>query len=1108
LYIVTFSGGWYVYRYSRQGQNLGRVNTPFQVNGVAYSAEMELMFFMNSQDNMNIHVYEFNGEGSLGGRVGIISNYRQLFNNWWSRSMCWVDKHPDGQLWVNTQASGGGGQGNTVHQILIDTDDWSAALRVQNFDTYVGVNGQPWDGIAHDGYNLWTSSYASEEIRIYDDGVFEKNWISYDPTEGELQGGEDMDVTVTLDASGLHGGRYEAELRISSPDPDFSAFTVPVTLDVTAAADIAVRWLDQYGYPDVVDWNAQEAYGDQVFSGLSYELVVTVENSGVLPLDVDEISSDLEIFSVDPAVIEALDPGEEVDIVVTLEADEAGDYDAVLRFVSNSEANPVVEAALHADVLAPPTIQLDPESVETTLNFCDKEDYTVTVSNAGGADLIWETDIDVTGEPERDAGARTLRSTKRAVGPRRDEPGDLIAEFVGPNQQNIYCSPVGWDPDDEVMFFTKYNNSQISVWRHDNYEDFEQVRQFGTPNPMDGGWYEGLLYICTLNNTQVLRRFDVEGNQVGEIGMGFPVYGVAFDSEEGLMFARNQNAGGAIQVYEMDGNDRGGQIGTINNWSQFNGNNVNVYSVEWVPAHPDGQLWMVNNGTHNIYEIAVDTDEWQATGAVQNFPADITQPWDAIAHDGENMWVGGWGAANIRIYDDGVAEMRWIAVDPREGITEPDGSTEVTLTLDAGNLAAGDYSADLHFISNDPESGDVILNVTLHILELRDIVLTPDPLDFGEVFIDESTDLPINVANAGNADLTVSEMAVEGDWFSVDFPGEFALEPGDDLDVMLTFAPEEGGLFEGTLSVTSDATGEDVVTVDLIGRSRERMPNIYVEPVSLDFGDVFVGAAEDLIFSIGNDGDGPLRVTDIGVEGDYLSVDFEGEFTVDPGESHDVTATFAPEATGEVNGLITIVSLYEEQEDEYYVEAFGVGIEPPEIMVAPTDVAVSLEYGESEDHVLEIINQGESDLVWDSELDITQQPGRDRRVARQSRRVRRAGPARGRPGPTINVPSEIVQLAVKNGNATAAETAEWDLYVAEIERDAGQPRRDRRGAADDYGYEWRDNEEDDGPDYEWIDITQGQGQRLNAWDDWNSGVLELGWDFPWYDQQYDAIRVC
>jgi len=362
LYIVTFSGGWYVYRYSRQGQNLGRVNTPFQVNGVAYSAEMELMFFMNSQDNMNIHVYEFNGEGSLGGRVGIISNYRQLFNNWWSRSMCWVDKHPDGQLWVNTQASGGGGQGNTVHQILIDTDDWSATLRVQNFDTYVGVNGQPWDGIAHDGYNLWTSSYASEEIRIYDDGVFEKNWISYDPTEGELQGGEDMDVTVTLDASGLHGGRYEAELRISSPDPDFSAFTVPVTLDVTAAADIAVRWLDQYGYPDVVDWNAQEAYGDQVFSGLSYELVVTVENSGVLPLDVDEISSDLEIFSVDPAVIEALDPGEEVDIVVTLEADEAGDYDAVLRFVSNSEANPVVEAALHADVLAPPTIQLDPES--------------------------------------------------------------------------------------------------------------------------------------------------------------------------------------------------------------------------------------------------------------------------------------------------------------------------------------------------------------------------------------------------------------------------------------------------------------------------------------------------------------------------------------------------------------------------------------------------------------------------------------------------------------------------------------------------------------------------------------------------------------------------
>ena len=455
----------------------------------------------------------------------------------------------------------------------------------------------------------------------------------------------------------------------------------------------------------------------------------------------------------------------------------------------------------------------------------------------------------------RDAGARTLRSIGPVADPGRDDPGDIIAQFVGPNQQNIYCSPVGWDPDDEVMFFTKYNNSQISVWRHDNYEDFEQVRTFGTPNPMDGGWYDGLLYICTLNNNQVLRRFDVEGNQVGEIGMGFPVYGVAFDSEEGLMFARNQNAGGAIQVYEMDGNDRGEQIGTINNWQQFNGNNVNVYTVEWVPKHPDGQLWMVNNGTHNIYEIAVDTDEWQATGAVQNFPANITQPWDAITHDGENMWVGGWGANNIRIYDDGVAEMRWISLDPEEGTLEPAADMDVICILNAEGLAAGAYEADIHFLSNDPEDPDQVVTVNMNVVGAAFVNEDPeatiplpdeldgDPVVFPPAYVgydppDGESRLDIIIANSGSEALAFEDIVVEPeDEFSFEFEGE-NIPPFEEAPVTLIFTPAELGDRAGTITFHSNAENEafeeGVFHYELQGIGQDP-PVIWIDP-DADFG--------------------------------------------------------------------------------------------------------------------------------------------------------------------------------------------------------------------------------------------------------------------------------
>jgi len=71
------------------------------------------------------------------------------------------------------------------------------------------------------------------------------------------------------------------------------------------------------------------------------------------------------------------------------------------------------------------------------------------------------------------------------------------------------------------------------------------------------------------------------------------------------------------------------------------------------------------------------------------------------------------------------------------------------------------------------------------------------------------------------------------------------------------------------------------------------------------------------------------------------------------------------------------------------------------------------------------------------------------------------------------------------------------------------PARDRRGEPDDAGYFWVDNNEDDGPEFNWIDIVNRDGaQRLQIADNINSGELELGFEFPWYGEWYPSIRVC
>jgi hypothetical protein len=74
------------------------------------------------------------------------------------------------------------------------------------------------------------------------------------------------------------------------------------------------------------------------------------------------------------------------------------------------------------------------------------------------------------------------------------------------------------------------------------------------------------------------------------------------------------------------------------------------------------------------------------------------------------------------------------------------------------------------------------------------------------------------------------------------------------------------------------------------------------------------------------------------------------------------------------------------------------------------------------------------------------------------------------------------------------------------------PSRDRRGDPDDNGYEWRDNDEGDCPDYEWMtqdDFEDNQVTIIQGWgDDSNTGPYQLGFNFTFYGTEFNTIRVC
>lgn len=101
---------------------------------------------------------------------------------------------------------------------------------------------------------------------------------------------------------------------------------------------------------------------------------------------------------------------------------------------------------------------------------------------------------------------------------------------------------------------------------------------------------------------------------------------------------------------------------------------------------------------------------------------------------------------------------------------------------------------------------------------------------------------------------------------------------------------------------------------------------------------------------------------------------------------------------------------------------------------------------------------------------------------------------------------------------TLANTGEEDVSFfirvsaedwGEGEEELAGPRRDLRGDPDEMTWEWRDSDEDDGPNFEWIDITELEDviEVGNVLDDSYHGMWELGFEFELWGEVYDEVGM-
>jgi len=219
LYISTvWQNSRLISRWDAEGNSLGNLNIPITANDITASQQEDLLISISEQQGRAIHFYTINGDQVE--EIGRLAYNVDQFGGT-SRSLCWVDAHPDGQLWIGTRGR--------AWQVLIDIEDWEILEIVQDWEKPGRMDS---DGIGHDGENLWIGAYNSQYYFIIDDGIIEYSWLAWDPREGIIEPAENEDVIVTINSTNLPYGVYEADLHIFSNDPENPDVVVSVVLHV------------------------------------------------------------------------------------------------------------------------------------------------------------------------------------------------------------------------------------------------------------------------------------------------------------------------------------------------------------------------------------------------------------------------------------------------------------------------------------------------------------------------------------------------------------------------------------------------------------------------------------------------------------------------------------------------------------------------------------------------------------------------------------------------------------------------------------------------------------------------------------------------------------
>lgn len=277
---------------------------------------------------------------------------------------------------------------------------------------------------------------------------------------------------------------------------------------------------------------------------------------------------------------------------------------------------------------------------------------------------------------------------------------------------------------------------------------------------------------------------------------------------------------------------------------------------------------------------------------------------------------------------------------------------------------AGSATGTLTIQSNAPGAPlTITLNATAVATPTAQIALNPPSINFGNVRVGTSTNQPVTISNPGTANLTVTQVTVQGAAFSVSglsFPA--TLTPNQRASFTVTFRAGASGVANGLVTVVSNASGSPS-GLGVTGNGVATTAGISLNPVNIPFGNMDLGSGAAQTVTIMNPGNATLTVTQANVSGSGFSIaGLTLPLSLTANQSSSFAVRFAPMAAGNVMGSVSLVSNAPNSPTSISLSGTGLSATPG-LSVNPASIAFgSVNVGSNASQSVTLTNTGNAAL--------------------------------------------------------------------------------------------------------------------------------------------------